>query len=327
MSVKFSIIVIILALLVVAGFFYRSYFQKNQVLSSQEAGEKAIAFINQNLLPQGFEASLLDVSEKSGLYKIRLKIGEKEFDSYISKDGQLFFQQGINLEKLEKKPQVAAEKQEKKSSCEDFSKTEEPLLEAFVVSQCPYGLQMQRILSRLVKKIPSLKDYLKVEYLGSIEDDQVKSMHGKAEAEENLRQICLREEQADSFWPYLDCHLKAGKVDDCLREARVDENKLEGCLQERGKEYAKKDFEAQDRYGVSGSPTLILNGEIVDEQGFAKAAELSIRSAEVVKQLLCCGFKEAPEFCSQELSREQAATGLSPDYTLSSGNSSGGECR
>jgi len=59
---------------------------------------------------------------------------------------------------------------------------------------------------------------------------------------------------------------------------------------------------------------LILNGEKVSEFDFGG------RTAEAVKNLLCCGFSEKPELCSKKLSETQAATGFSENY--SSGDSS-----
>lgn len=70
----------------------------SETLSPQQAAEKAINYINQNLLTEGTTASLINVVEENGVYKFRLKIGEQEYDSYISKNGKLLFAEGINLE-------------------------------------------------------------------------------------------------------------------------------------------------------------------------------------------------------------------------------------
>lgn len=67
-------------------------------LSPQQAAEKAINYINENLLQEGTIASLLSAVEENGVYKIHLKIGEMEYDSYVTKDGKLLFAEGIDLE-------------------------------------------------------------------------------------------------------------------------------------------------------------------------------------------------------------------------------------
>jgi len=290
-------------------------------LSAQEAAELGINFINENLLPLNIKASLVEVvpSEEKSLYKFKVKIGEEEFFSYITKDGKILFPEGINLEE-EIAGATGGGEEEVAESCQDIPKTEKPLLEAFVVSYCPYGTQMQRILVEILKDIPSLAGNIKINYMGDIQGGKVTAMHGEEEAEENLRQICLREEQKDKSVNYLSCFLKAGESEECLAEVGIDEGKLSQCMQDssKGLSYAREDFEAQDNYKVSGSPTLILNGETASEFNFGG------RTAQAVKTLLCCGFTAEPESCGKTLSEEQAAIGFSETY--SSGNPSDGSC-
>ena len=101
-------IAIIIAGLLIAGAFV--YVNQGKVsekapegLSPQQAAEKAINYINQNLLQGGATASLINVVEENGIYKFRLKIGQNEYDSYVTKNGKLLFIQGIDLEKPRKK--------------------------------------------------------------------------------------------------------------------------------------------------------------------------------------------------------------------------------
>ena len=325
MMEKFSKVLIPLAIVIAGIFIAGAFVYINQekvggkvsgLLSPQQAAEKAIDYINQNILQQGTTASLVNVTEENGVYKFRLKIGDKEYDSYVTKDGNLLFIEGINIEK---KPEASAEEP---ATCEDIKKSDKPLLEAFVVSQCPYGTQMQRILNEIVKNIPSLANNIKVEYIGSVQGDKITSMHGDAEAQENLRQICIREEQSAKYWNYIDCHIKKGDVENCLTITSIEKEKLTACMADsfKGLKYAKEDFDEQNKYKVTGSPSLFLGGEKVSEFDFGG------RTAEAVKTLLCCGFSSEPENCSQKLTESSAATGFSETYSSSSGSSSGGGC-
>lgn len=275
--------------------------------AAKKVAQQAVDYINKNLL-QDSKAELEKVEEESGVYKFTLKVGNQEFDSYITKDGKYLFPQGLNLQE-----EVTTTTAPKKT-CSDLKKEKKPLLEAFVVSRCPFGLQMQRVLDEIVKNIPELTSYIRVEYMGDIVDGKISSMHGEEEAQENLRQICLREEQPDKYWQYLDCHIKKGDVEPCLDKASVDISQLTNCMEDsnRGLSYAKEDFERQNKYGVTGSPTLVLNGEEVAEFDFGG------RSAEAVKTLLCCGFTQQPSFCSQQLTTDQAAPSFSPTYSSQS---------
>ena len=93
--------IIIAGLLIAGAFIYINQGKEitsEEGLSSQEIAEKAINYINQNILQEGTTASLISVGEENGVYKIHLKIGEKEYDSYITKDGKLLFTAGIDLE-------------------------------------------------------------------------------------------------------------------------------------------------------------------------------------------------------------------------------------
>jgi len=180
---------------------------------------------------------------------------------------------------------------------------------------------MQRIINEVVKNISELKNNIKVRYIGQVQDGSITSMHGEKEAQENLTQICLREEQGDKFYPYVSCFLKKGESDFCLTETGVDKNKLESCKKEesRGIAYAQEDFDLTGAYQVTGSPALILNGEKVSEFDFGG------RTAEAVKSLICCGFENQAQFCENILNNEEAMSGFSETY--SSGSSASGTCQ
>lgn len=71
--------------------------------SFQEIAEKAIDYINKNkdTLTGGVTASLISVTEEGDVLKIHLMVGEKEYDSYVTKDGKLLFPNSYNLEEVE----------------------------------------------------------------------------------------------------------------------------------------------------------------------------------------------------------------------------------
>lgn len=91
-------IAIIVAGLLIAGALVFINKGKVEILPPQQAAEKAIDYINQNLLTEGMTASLINVAEENGVYKFRLKIQDQEYDSYITKNGKLMFVEGIDLE-------------------------------------------------------------------------------------------------------------------------------------------------------------------------------------------------------------------------------------
>lgn len=298
------------------------FLKKSEVLSSQEVGQKAIDYVNKNLLSQGTTASLVSVSEEEGMYKVRLNVGGKEYDSYATKDGKFFFPEGYKLATTTQATSNDQNNNASKATCETLAKTDKPLLEAFIVSNCPFGLQMQRILYEIEKNIPSLAENIKVEYMGAVQDNKITSMHGDAEAQENLRQICIREEQTNKYWNYVGCYIQAGDTNGCLATANIDQTKLNACVSDisKGIKYAQADFKNQDKYNITSSPTLILNEKQVSEFDFGG------RTAEAVKTLLCCGSNTEIDSCSQTLSQDAAATSFSGTYVGSGSSNNAANC-
>ncbi len=294
-------------------------------LSVQKIGEKVLDYLNVKLLKGQATAVLVSSTKEGNLIKLKIKIGNNELNSYATSDGKLFFPQAYNLEEkttVGSAGGAASSGGQQQKSCEEIKKADKPFLEAFVVSKCPFGLQMQRVLTEIVKNIPSLADNISVKYIGSVSNGKIISMHGDVEAEENLRQICLREE-TNKYWDYISCYIKKGETDNCLNSAGVNINELNFCMEDvfRGLKYAQADFDAQKKYGVGGSPTLFLNEERVLEFWFGG------RKVEAVKTLICCGFKEEPNICSQKLSDKDAAAGFSEKYESSQSSSGGAACQ
>lgn len=281
-------------------------------MSDSKIGKAAVDYINNNGL-SSTPASLVSVSEESGLVKVKIKIGTSDFDSYATKDGKLMFPQAFNMS--DKKASAAASTDASTNTDQTptpVTKTDKPMLEAFVVARCPYGLQMQRAIADAVKNLPSLDQYVKARYIGAVSGNSITSMHGDAEAKENLRQICIREEQPTKYWNYVGCQMKAsGTETSCEQSTGVDSAKLSACTSDvtRGVAYAKKDFDLATKYNVQGSPTLILNGTQISESGYGG------RSSDGVKSMICAGFNTQSSFCTTKLNTAAAAVSFSATYS------------
>ena len=144
------LIIGVVGILVAGAIIYTISGSQKDILSSDEAAEKAMGFINEKILQQGTTASLIEIIEESGLYKMKLKIGEEEFDTYITKDGKVLFPQFIVLEEAEKAAKEQAEqearKQAEKQTIGNFSITEDeickedgkPIVYFFGSESCPH---------------------------------------------------------------------------------------------------------------------------------------------------------------------------------------------
>ena len=232
---------------------------------------------------------------------------EQSFTSYMTKDGKVFFTGGIKVADLAKKEETGGAEQ-KKLTCQDLNAADAPGIVAYVVADCPFGIQMQRVMKKAIEEEGKLANFLGVRYIGSIENGKITSMHGDKEAQENVRQICIREEQKALYWPYVSCYMKEGKSDACISEAKVDSGKLSSCTTDasRGLSYAQKDFESAQKHQVTGSPTLVLNdAQIISEFDFGG------RTPNTLKDIICCSAKTKPDFCTKTLSTSEVATSYS----------------
>src|SRR3989344_1349321 len=299
-------------------------------MSSNQIAQKAIVYINSNNLSDT-PATLVAAAGESGIVKITIKIGETEFDSYATKDGKLLFPQAFDMsgKKAGDEGSQNTDTTTGKTAEEIIAaiqKSDKPLVEAFVVSRCPFGIQMQRMIADAVNSVPALAQNIRVEYIGDVSGNTITAMHGDAEAQENLRQICIREEQPTKYWKYVSCQMKAGDTAGCQTSTGISSSQLDACVStpSRGVAYAQKDFDLANQYGVSGSPTLIVNGAETSEFTSDNLPVFgSARSSDEMKTIVCKAFNTQPSFCSTQLNTAQAATSFSATYS-SAATSAGG---
>ena len=170
-----------------------------------------------------------------------------------------------------------------------------PQLEVFVMSYCPYGLQMEKGVLPAYELLKNKANF-KIRFVSY-------TMHGQKEEDENNRQICIREE-TNKFWPYLECFVGKGQgyESQCMEEAGINENEIENCMENRAEDYMAIDKALNEKYGVRGSPTSILDG---------KSISIYPRSPEEVKNAICNAFDEnPPEECSTSLDSSNPSPGF-----------------
>jgi hypothetical protein len=244
------------------------------------------------------------------VYKFSLKFDEidEPFTSYITGDGKTFFVDGIDVENdlSETDGTNDGSGEVSAATCETIDKSDQPELAAYIVSDCPYGQQMQQVMLQAIAQAPELANHFKVRYFfDSISDDgTVQAMHGPEEGKENLRQICIREEQADKYWPYVECYANGGVSESCLTQANVNVANVQACMTTtaRGPTFARADNAASDTHNVTGSPTLVINDNVtVSESDFGG------RNANSLKNIVCCSSGNSLSFCTDTLSTDGAA--------------------
>jgi len=274
----------------------------SDIMNADDAGQKAFGFIKSKMLPPGTDVELRAVSEISGLYTLNLGVNGREFKSYVSKDGKFLFPTGIDMDEVNS----AAENADSKDTTDTESevvKSEKPKVELFWMARCPFGTQSMKGLIPVLELLGDKVDFnLRFVYY---------AMHGEKEVREQLNEYCIQKEQKDKLLDYLKCYLKDGEGEKCLSEVGIDEEKLKACTEAADKEFSVSanledksswlsgrfpkfdiDKELNEKYGVRGSPTFVLNGVSVR----------SSRDSASYLSVICDAFDEKPDECTAELS-------------------------
>lgn len=305
---------LLVAVVLLLGFFGYKYYKTSQInkVKNEYLPKLLKKAINNDKIKFSFDS----LKEVSGVYQFNLTINDQKYASYISKDGKLLFPSVVKLDVTPTTTpgQTTNTDQPKKLTCKDIKKSKSANLTAYVVSQCPYGLQMQRVFKTAINEQTELEKFLSVKYIGAIENGKITSMHGDKEAQENLRQICIREEQKTLYWPYVSCYMQAGKSEECLANSGVDTSVLSSCISDKNKglKYAQADFTLANKFKVSGSPTLVANNsQVVSEFDFGG------RVANSMQDIVCCGSESQPSFCQNKISVNEVASSFSATDTAS----------
>lgn len=268
-----------------------------KILGPEEAKAAAEKFINENLLPANTKATVKSATLEGDVYNINLDVSGQNYTSYMTKDGEKFFQSGIDMAKFaqEKAASPAATDQTQAATQPqdtNIPKTDKPKVELFVMTHCPYGLQAEKGI------IPA------IEALGNKIDAKVRFvhyfMHGDKEEQETYNQVCIREEQAAKFNSYLKCFVIESDSAKCVTQAGVNKSKLTSCVAAKAKGYYKTDSDLSNSYGVQGSPTLVING-VQSNAGRDSASYLAG---------ICAAFNDKPAECDQQLASASPAAGF-----------------
>lgn len=198
-----------------------------------------------------------------------------------------------------------------------------PRVELFVMSQCPYGTQVEKAILPAVRL---LGDRIKfsVRFCNY-------AMHGKTEVDEELTQYCIQKEENGKYLDYLTCFLHEGNTAFCLNNESIDLGLLKSCMSETDNTYkvyenyndtskwflqrypsVNMDKILNDRYGVKSSPTLVVNGKVVETYDRNPAGLLSA---------VCAGFQDQPKDCGKSLPPWTPSLGFG--YTYQDGSSMG----
>lgn len=309
-KLSWKTISIVLVAVLAVSLFFNLKSPSGMFLAKERLAKTAVDYINNNLVQPGTSVSLVSVEEEKDFYKITISYQNKQTPIYITKDGNnLFLSQPLDIAKELPKEATQA------SQTSEAPKKDKPTAELFVMSFCPYGIQAENTMKPVFDLLGSNAD-IKVRFIAQTGDtiDSVQSLHGTTEAQEDLRQLSIMKNyDSKTYWNYLaeinkncpSAYRDASALDACWKaaaaKAGIDAVKIETYSKSpEALALLKEDEKAASKYGVSGSPTLVINGAVYN----------GARTSDAFKQGICSGFSAQPSECSQALSSTaQAASG------------------
>lgn len=138
-------------------------------------------------------------------------------------------------------------------------------LEFFVMSKCPYGVQVEKAVAPVLAKLGGNVDF-HIAFIGQKEGDQLTSMHGPGEVTGDIAQLCAREVAPDKYVKMIECqdedpsHVDTN-WDSCGKRAGIDTSAVKTCMDSKGQQLLAASFDEAKQRGASGSPTMFLNGK------------------------------------------------------------------
>jgi len=280
-------------LLLVIGSYAFSFQEKVAAKNVVALKDKTEKYIKENLVQPGTDLKITDFAKEDSLYKFTVKVGSQEIVSYVTSDGKRLLINPIDLDGENK----GSDSKVPAPAAEATAKKDVPEVELFVMSLCPYGIQAEKGILPVVEKLGS-----KINFAVKFVDY---TLHGKKEFDENLNQYCIQKEEPEKFNDYLACFAKDGDSVKCATQTKISKEKNSSCVSATDKEFKlTENFSANgqtspfnihkdlnDKYGVQGSPGLVVNGQLLE----------SGRDSASLLKTICSGFSNQPEECSESL--------------------------
>ena len=266
-----------------------------------EIANKTIEFLNKNIITGNTTASLDSVSEASGILNITVLYQGRKIPIYVTEDGKFL----ILSSPIDTSVPITQPTQQQPT---ETPKTDTPTVQLFVMAFCPYGIQAENAMKPVVDLLGSKAD-IQVHFIATVSGttpDTVQSLHGPVEAQEDLRQVCIMKYyDQKTYWNYvmsIDATCSGQRTnttayDACwksaAKNASIDATKIDTCSKgSDGMTLIKADADLSSSQGVSGSPTLIINGVTYNGD----------RTPDAYKEGICNAFNTKPSECSQNLS-------------------------
>ena len=260
------------------------------VVSEDVAAKNLLSFIKTQV---GKEATLISSEREGALYKITVEYQGEKVPVYVSMDGKYLIAQPIPLS------QTAFNTNSEEETPKEVPKTDKPKVDLYVMSFCPYGNRAENTMLPVYNLLKNKIDF-SVHYIVQVSGNNVESLHGQAEVDQDMREACvLNESGIAKWWAFVSyvnnkCGSDGSCWEDAAKNASLDAKKIKDCVSKKGLELMKVDAKLSSDNNAMASPTLIINGVKTN-------AVYQYGNSEAYKKALCDAFTTSPTECSKEL--------------------------
>lgn len=138
-------------------------------------------------------------------------------------------------------------------------------LEFFVMSKCPYGIQVEKGVAPTLAKLGGNVEF-HLAFIGDKKGDELTSMHGPTEVAGDIAQLCARDVSPENYMQMITCqnddpqHVDTN-WESCGKKANIDTGAIKACIDGKGRQLLAASFDESRQRGATGSPTMFLNGK------------------------------------------------------------------
>jgi len=139
-------------------------------------------------------------------------------------------------------------------------------LEMYVMSECPYGVQVENAIAPVKEKLGNALD-VQINYIGQKNGDQFQSLHGPTEVSGDIVQLCAAQQGTEKLIDFITCQNANPKQvaenwKDCGTQSGYDVGALETCMNgDQGKKLLSDSYDLSQSKNARSSPTIMLDGQ------------------------------------------------------------------
>jgi hypothetical protein len=279
-------------------------------ISKASAGSKMISYLT-TLIPAGDVVTLKNVTSLGNVYEITVDYKGQSIPVYMTRDGKYMIN---GLQEINPSPSVNTNTNTQTPA--EVPKSDKPVVQLYVMSHCPYGVEAQKIFMPMITFFGNKAD-VKMHFVSY-------AMHGKQELDDNNIEYCLQKEQPSAFISFMNCFVASEDSAACLSSTSgIDKTKLNSCISSTDAKfkitslynnqstwlsgrYPQYPVEASlnKEFGVQGSETFIVNGVHISPSEYRW-------DVNKMKDIICNAFTTKPAECSQAIASSGTSAGPS----------------